>query len=139
MSEKQIFVVDQTGKNKICFRCKVKGGHSIQSWNEKWACEGCISILSALKEEKVANQAKMKRRLKKARRTLKGYILERLQESQEPISTLHLAEEALKECLTKQTDVKKVKGSVSVTISLLRKEMVPIDKVKKGVYQWRHR
>lgn len=136
--EKQIFVIDHTGDNRHCGVCKAPAPDATARRNV-WVCSNCVETCSVSEQESVEHVQETKRKLKKAKRTLKQYIIDRFLEGG-PLSVTQLAQEAVKECLTKVTDEKQAKVTVCATISMLRsKGGYPIEKVSCGVYSWRQK
>lgn len=143
MQDKKIFVVDLTGDNARCCACKKTVGKEAVAYMNRWYCSVCrdkAKESSVSPEDQAENQANIKRKLRKKGRTAKGYLRDKFEGNPGvDFAVVSLGKELLQEGLTRQETVAGANQTASVTISLLRKESYPIERVKRGVYRWRPR
>jgi len=133
---KRIVVIDCTGPNARCNACKSVVGDKVISYLNNWWCSDCLESVKKLHVEQVVSKEIATRKMKKRGRTLKSYILDRLQEAS-PLSVATLAQEARDNALTSAENNKAAMITVSATISQLRKNGYPVERVSRGIYKWR--
>jgi len=132
----RIIVIDCTGPNKRCNACReVVGDAAIFAVNQWW-CDSCLKAHKKEEKYRDAHSVQVSRKVKKRGRTLKSYIVECLQAG-DVLVVADVAQKALDNALTKASDLKVAKISVSSTISQLRKDGYPIERVRCGTYKWR--
>lgn len=137
--EKRIIVLDLTGPNARCRVCKKTVGDKAVVYQNNWYCVECRDKAKKF-AELPTDENEMKRKLKKRGRTAKNYLREKFEMNPGvEFSVADLGEALIQEGLTRQDTIAGAKQTASVTISILRKENFPIDKVKRGVYKWRER
>lgn len=130
----RVTIIDSTGANARCNKCHTIVGEAAVAYANLWWCSACAAIARSHANSQREILQESKRKMKKRGRTLKAFIVERLQE--EPLPVTQLAREAMENELTTASDLKAAKISVSATISQLRKNGYPIERVSRGVYSW---
>lgn len=135
----RITIVDLTGPNARCSECKKTVGDQAVAYMNRWFCPECRDKAKKFAQTPV-DEKDTKRKLKKRGRTAKVFLQEKFEFNPGvEFAIADLGPELIKEGLTRHTEVSKANQTASVTISLLRKENFPIEKVKRGVYKWRDR
>jgi len=138
--EKRVIVIDRTGKNALCSKCGLVVGEAAIPYSNAWFCKSCLETQRKQTVEASAQNSVVKRKLKKKGRTAKLYVQEKFESNPGTEFSIDIiAQELMDQCLTQQSVLAGAKQTASVTISVLRKEGFPIEKVSRGVYRWRPR
>lgn len=131
-------VIDRTGDNAKCYKCDRVVGREIVNYNNIWLCKRCLKSVKENKKEEKARRKEIERKMKKRGRTAKKYIMDKLEGNPGiDFYATEIAEELVEECITSKDSTEDAKKTVSITISMLRKEGFPIERTGRGVYRWR--